>query len=433
MDLPTLPCRLREDVRIMRTGPHDFCIVDDRINNNLKLGASDRYLLSLLSERSSVAEIIDAHQSKFRTSLTATSVYEFMGQLSDLGLLYDGQQTTEKLASLQHPLPLAWNEPSVANNDGVNRFFDVLTLLFGWVLHPIWLILIIPTMLLAAVVIVRRWTTYYDQCLMLWSTHPFVPLFAASYVQTVFLETLPRSLVMGICCRRFGGRVRRFGLEYGKWVLPTVAFSTDIGESMILMNSRGRRTLIVTGVLVPLFLGALYVLGWAFGSRGSDLYLFWMFMIAPAALMIVFQANIFSLNSTMHWGLAWAVGDWALHSRALNETSAWLLGRRSPQALTPRERFWLRAYGLCSLTLRIGIDLLLFFGGGYFFTHFFGPSGAVAFLLMTGWWNRDHLKALWQWSRYTPVDVWRNVSAWRASRTHQPGMSHADLEPDSAT
>jgi hypothetical protein len=433
MDLPTLPCRLREEVRIMRTGPHDFCIVDDRINTSFKLRASDRYLLSLLIERSSLAEIIDAHQSKFRTALTENNVYEFIGQLSDLGLLHDGQETSEERRSLQHPLPSAWSEPSVINNDGVNRFFDVLTLLFGWMLHPVWLILVIPIMLLASVVIVHRWTAYYDQCLALWSTHPFVPLFAASYVQTVFLETLPRSLIMGICCRRFGGRVRSFGLEYGKWVLPTVAFSTDIGESMILMNSRGRRTLIVCGLLVPLFLGALYVLGWAFGSRGSDLYLFWMLMIAPAALMIVFQANIFSLNATTHWGLAWAVGDWALHSRALSETSAWLLGRRSPQALTPRERFWLRAYGLCSLALRIGIDVLLFFGGGYFFTHFFGPSGAVAFLLMTGWWNRDHLKVLWRWSGDIPDELRKNVCAWRGRRAKQHGSSHADLESNSAT
>ena len=381
MHLPTLPCRLRDDVRVMRTGPHDFLIVDIRTNANFKLGASDRYLLSLLSERNSVAEIIDAYQSKFRTSLSAASVHEFIGQLADLDLLDNGQPAPvyESRPAFQQPQALPPRDESVPNNARVNQFFDVLTLLFGWVLHPIWLLLVIPTILLASVIIVRRWTAFYNQSLFLWSSYPFLPLLAGSYLQTVFFETLPRSLVLGMCCRRFGGRIRRFGLEYGKWVLPTVAFSTDIGESMVLMNSRGRWTLIVSGVLVPTFLGALYVLGWAFGSRGSDLFLFWMLMIAPSALMIVFQANVFSLNATTHWGLAWAVDDWQLHSRALNETSAWLSGRRSPIALTPRERFWFRVYGLCSLTLRVGIDLVLFFGGGYFFTHFFGPPVCLHF------------------------------------------------------
>jgi hypothetical protein len=433
MDLPTIPCRLHEDVRIMRTGPHDFRIVDNRSGTNFKLSAGDRYLLSLLGERGSVDEVIDAYQSKFRTSLTAASVHEFIGQLADLGLLEDEQHSvgTKSDPALQAPQSLARNEMSVADNARVNNFFDVLTLLFGWLLHPIWLLVVTPTILLASVIIVRRWNGFYNQSLMLWSSHPFLPLLAASYLQTVFFETLPRSLMMGICCRRFGGRVRKFGLEYGKWVLPTVAFSTDIGESMILMTSRGRWTLIVSGVLVPMFLGALYVLGWAFGSRGSDLYLFWMLMIAPSALMIVFQANVFSLNATTHWGLAWAVDDWQLHSRALNETSAWLRGRRSPQALTPRERFWLRVYGVCSLTLRIGIDLVLFFGGGYFFTHFFGPTGAVAFLFMAGWWNRDHLKVLWRWTGYTPVEAWKNLSAWRQQRAQHSGSPPAELEPTS--
>ncbi len=430
MDIPTLPCRLRDDVRIMRTGPKDFRIVDNRTNTNFKLSAADRYLLSLISERNSIGEIVDAYKSKFRTPLASTSVHDFIGQLTDLGLLEDGEEVAQPAAAAASlsPALLPLDDASVPNTTRVNQFFDVLTLLFGWMLHPIWLLIVVPTILMASVIIVRRWTLYYSQCLSLWSSYPFVPLFAASYLQTVFFETLPRSLAMGVCCRRFGGRVRRFGLEYGKWVLPTVAFSTDIGESMILMNARGRWTLIVSGVLVPLFLGALYVLAWACGSHGTSLYLFWMLMIAPSGLMILFQINIFSLNATTHWGLAWAVDDWQLHSRALNETKAWLLGRRSPQALTPRERFWLRVYGLCSLTLRIGIDLVLFFGGGYFFTHFFGPSGAVAFLLMTAWWNREHLKVLWRATGSIPAEAWNNLSAWRNRRSEPTSSPPTDLD-----
>ena len=150
-----------------------------------------------------------------------------------------------------------------------------------------------------------------------------------------------------------------------------------------------------------------------------------------SALMIVFQCNVFSLNATTHWGLAWAVDDWQLHSRALNETGAWLSGRRPPLALTPRERFWFRFYGLCSLTLRIVIDLVLFFGGGYFFTHLFGGPGLVAFLFMAGWWNRDHLKVVWRWAGCTPFEAWRYFSQWRSRRVEQTSalLNDADVTP----
>jgi hypothetical protein len=415
----------------MRTGPQDFRLVDNLSSANFKLNGGDRYLLVLLSECSSIDEVISAYQTKFRIPLAAESVHEFIGQLSDLGLLKDGGYASGRHAETATGAVVSTVETTNSpDTTRVNLFFDVLTLLFGWLLHPVWLIVAIPAIVLAIVLIIRRWNAFYYESLMLWSTHPFLPLLAASYLQTVFFETLPRSLMMGICCRKFGGRVRKFGLEYGKWVLPTVSFSTDIGESMVLMSARGRWTLIVTGVLVPLFLGAVYVIAWATGSRGSQMYLFWMLMVAPSALMIVFQANIFSLNATTHWGLAWTVDDWQLHSRAINETNAWLSGRRSPQALTPRERFWLRVYGLCSLTLRVSIDLVLFFGGGYFFTHVFGGPGALAFLFMAGWWNRDHLKVVWRWTGYTPIEAWQYFRR-RDRQTEQNAAlrTDADLTP----
>src|SRR5690348_6657899 len=147
MDLPNLPCRLRSDVRILRTGPLDFRIVDNRSNANFKLDGADRYLLSLLSERSSVNDIIDAYQSKFRTSLRANSVHEFIGQLADLGLLEDGENTAHPTQAPEptRSLSLASSKATPPNNDRVNQFFDVLTLLFGWMLHPIWLFLVVPT------------------------------------------------------------------------------------------------------------------------------------------------------------------------------------------------------------------------------------------------------------------------------------------------
>jgi hypothetical protein len=429
MNALTLPCHLRSDARIMRTGPDEFRLVDSVHSANFRLTGRDRFLLALLGECSSIDDVVSAYQAKFRSPLAAERVWEFVGQLSDLGLL----RASEDAAAIQtaavegSPTSVA-EETSPPDTTRVNLFFDVLTLLFGWLLHPVWLLVAIPTMVLALILIVRRWNGFYYESLILWSTHPFLPLLAASYLQTVFFETLPRSLMMGICCRKFGGRVRKFGLEYGKWVLPTVAFSTDIGESMVLMNRRGRWTLIVTGILVPLFLGAVYVIAWATGSRGSQQYLFWMLMIAPSALMIVFQSNIFSLNATTHWGLAWAVDDWQLHSRALNETNAWLSGRRSPEALTQRERFWLRVYGLSSLTLRVTIDLVLFFGGGYFFTHVFGGPGAIAFLFMAAWWNRDHLKGVWRWTGYTPIEVLQNFRRWRNWRAEQRKVRHNDAD-----
>ena len=107
MNSPTLPCQLRSDVRIMRTGPHDFRLVDNSSSVNFKLDGGDRYLLALLGECSSIDDVINAYETKFRTPLTTENLQEFIGQLSDLGLLMSGgyaptvEQTTQQSQSLR--------------------------------------------------------------------------------------------------------------------------------------------------------------------------------------------------------------------------------------------------------------------------------------------------------------------------------------------
>src|SRR4051812_36411075 len=90
MKFPTLPCQLRPDIRIMRTGPQEFRLVDNFSNVNFKLDGGDRYLLALLGECSSIDDVVNAYETKFRTPLSAENLRQFIGQLGDLGLLKSG-------------------------------------------------------------------------------------------------------------------------------------------------------------------------------------------------------------------------------------------------------------------------------------------------------------------------------------------------------
>ncbi|MBL9123216.1 MAG: hypothetical protein JNG90_06255 [Planctomycetaceae bacterium] len=150
------------------------------------------------------------------------------------------------------------------------------------------------------------------------------------------------------------------------------------------------------GVLVPLTLGTIYTICWRAGSRSNDAHYFWAFMIIPAIIVTLWQCNPFSVQSSAHWALAAAVDDWKLHSRAIEETKAWLLLNTSPEPLTDRERFWLRIYGLAHYAVHLAADLVLLVGGSYMLTSYWGSVGAAVMAIFVVWWNRAYLTPLWR-------------------------------------
>ena len=74
------------------------------------------------------------------------------------------------------------------------------------------------------------------------------------------------------------------------------------------------------------------------------------------------------------------------------ETHAWLTWSRSPEAFNDSERFWFRAYGIAYHVFRVLGELGVIFGGGYLTVEWYGPTGAVTFVLILIWFRDMFLK-----------------------------------------
>lgn len=378
---------LRRDVRIVRVGPDQFRLYDSSRAAHHELRSRERFLLELVGRCTTIDEVRAEFAQHLQKSISAAEVAEFIEQLRVAGLL------------LSQPTPLPADDDSLPDptllplqlhGEPANVFFDLLTLFFGWIVHPIWLLVIAPVGFVAVGTLAARWSRFVNELLSLRESLPLLALCAATYGAVLLFLNLPLALLAGVCCRQFEGRVRSIGLKLGDWLLPTISFHTDLGDAVVHMTSRGRWTQIALGIVAPLALGAVYIAAWAASSRAHDGFQLWLLLVLPVAVVTAYQLNPFSTQTSAHWALAAWIDDWRLHDRALDETKAWFGGRVSPEPLTSSERRRLRAYGLAHYTLRALADLALLALLGYLLTQV-GALGAAILSFLFLWWNRSYL------------------------------------------
>ena len=359
------------------------------------MGGRERYLLSLLESCETVEALHRAFGERFGAPLSKREYLEFCEQLRRQGLLIDGPASAE---TFRDEIPHRSALPLRLRGGAANLFFDVLTVLFGWIVHPVWLLVFAPLLLVEVMLVASGWDRALEEVRAARFEMDLAPLFFLSYAQTVLFLNLPLALTMGICCRKYRGRVRSFGVTWGNWVLPTVSFFTDIGDSIVRMSPRGRRTQIALGILVPLVLGGIYAVLWGASSRSHSAHRFWSLMVIPSVIVAIYQCNPFSIYTSAHWALASWLDDWRLHGRAIDETKAWFWSRTSPEPLTARERRWLRAYGVIHYALRFAAGISLLGGAGYVVMRMWGAPGAFVLLVLILWWNRSYFAPLWRFS-----------------------------------
>jgi hypothetical protein len=389
---------LRPDLKILRTGPRDFRLVDPASGNHFAIRADERFLFDCLARHDAWPQALAAYQAKFGFTLSQREAEEFVEQLRLQGLLVQEEAGWELAEKPDHEGRVI----CALRGDAVNHCFDVLTLFFGWLVQPPMLLLLAPLFLIEAAIVWHHWQEGLTELEQLWRRLPPLPLLMAAYLQTVCLLDLPMALLTGIACRALRGRVMSFAVTWGNWVLPTFSFTTNVGESIVLFDRRSCRHFLMLNFLTPIALSGIYAILWRSCSPTSHARLFWLMMVPCSAVVFLYQFNIFSPYTSGCWLLSKAAGDWNLRNRALAETRAWALVRTSPAPITRRERFWLRTYGVGIYLTRFAIDLVLLFGGGYALTNRYGAGGAVGFCLLFVWWNRSYLGWLWRLTTFRP-------------------------------
>jgi HlyD family secretion protein len=348
--------RLRPSVEILRTGPHSFVLWDRERDLHYEIAAEERLLLHLLSQDLSRDDLSREWQSRFGRDLSPRQVAEFVENLRRESLV-EGAPVSVPEQRPSEP-GTSWDLiTSERHPVGLNLFFDILAALVAWTLNPLCLVGVAILALLGANVLFRDGGGILDDLRAVGLQYPMAVVFSLSFLQTIVMLNLPHALYEGAIARALGGRIESVGIYFWRGFLPLAHVNT--GVSLWLMNERDQRRFLIADALFPLTLGSIYLIGWAMAARHSGLHIFFAFMIAPCLIsFFLVQCNPFIAQSG-YFGLCRWLGDWRLCQRAQGETWAWLGMRRSPEAVTDRERFWLRAYGLGYYGTRLALSVSL--------------------------------------------------------------------------
>ncbi|MBK7973417.1 MAG: hypothetical protein IPK07_09105 [Deltaproteobacteria bacterium] len=287
------------------------------------------------------------------------------------------------------PPPVTATTPHQA--DAANLLFDLLAVIFGWLFAPWAMVPISVLAFIGAVVLARGWESYETQFGVLTRTLPLFSLALFSLAQTVVFMNLPREVAVGVACRLHGGRVRRFHLYWFADLVPFV--NCDTGDSIHRMKGRARWTVLTAGIWCQLLIFGVAALAWGLTDRGSDLSRFWLLLIPPCVVGLALHAVIFLRYDGYRILCSW-LKDGQVRERAIGETRAWLAGRPGPAALTERERFWLRLYGVGYYAFNVSMQLVLLVGGGYWLESRFGPSGLMFGCAVYLWAYRKEVAAI---------------------------------------
>lgn len=396
----TTRLHLRPGVQILRAGPRSFLVVNSHTGAQLSCGAEERYLLHLLEHCDSLDAVREAFGKRFGPGLAERPLREFVEQLRQLGVLANGADTAEDppapepAPALPAPAPLSAADPHA----GLNRFFDHLVLLFGWLLQPVCLVPVFVLTFLAVNALVRHADRVLPSMESPTQWLPPALLMVLLPAQTLLVLGLPYNLFLGMVCRRHGGRLRGFGLNLYERFVPNVY--CDFGDSYLHMSDRGMWTLMLARIWCILAVGSVCILCWAMSRPGSVAQAFWIWMLPPCLGGLFFQLVPF-FEGAVYYMICKYFEEPGLRDRACAETRAWLTFRRSPEALTADERYWLRVYGLGFYLFRLVFDTVVVVTLAWYITARFAGLGALLFCGIILYWYRVALRSFlmssWSW------------------------------------
>lgn len=397
---------LRPDLEFIRTAPQQFLLQDPANGAYFELGVRERFLADQMNGQRDSREIAAAFRDQFHERLSKRWLEEFIEQLRTSGLLLEPGGSTETLEAGRKPTGIAAGGPPQATAETrpaatrvhplsaddpggtLNHYFDQLALLLGWTLE-IWCLLPVAALAwMGANVLIRNWDQFYGELGAL-TDRLTLPGLALAWIALVMIFiSLPTALAMGMACRRFGGRVYGFGLRFHRGLVPY--FFTDIGDSLLLMSTRGRWTLLLLGSLCRVISGSLALIGWNLARPDSALATCCLLLIAPSILGLALRLSVF-VPMDAYFMLSFWTEEIDLRERALSETAAWLTMSRAPEALTTVERLWFRVFGLGIYAWNIVVHLLVIGGGGWLLTNELGGVGALIGATLVVWWYHEEI------------------------------------------
>lgn len=393
-----LPLTLIANLEPLRAGPESFVLHNPRTGSVWQFGSDERLLLYLVQRLSSVEAVCEAFENRLQRKLPPGRLLEFIEQIRIQGFLMTAEEPVSAVPRIMDinsgsvallAVPLSPADPQ----SGLNFRFDLLALVFGWILHPVAAAAAVVLGGLAVLSILHNWERFKTDELDWWTRFPFLLFFCGMFLQTLLLFNLPRVLFLGVSCRQLGGRIYSFSVRLWESVIPY--FHVELGDSAVMLDEQRRWRLYWSDFWFQIGLGGFYVLLWAIARPGSSGGKFFLMLLVPALSAIFVQCNIFS-DSASYWALCGITSEWRLRERALPETRAWIFGRIAPEALPPRQRFWFRVYGTGYYLFRWFFAPAMLSLLGYWLISSFGGTGAALTAMIVLWWFRQPLGEMFE-------------------------------------
>jgi len=390
--------RLRPQIEIVRTAPDRFLARNQDSGDYLEIGADERFLLTCCNGERALSDIAALFQARFGREITPRYLREFVEQLLQRQLIVDVDAKPRQydLATAGHmpphdvatsaapPAPFSNADP----HGRLNHRFDLLALVFGWLVHP-WMA--VPILLLAAcatTIFIRHFERLERASILLHQRFSLVQVIIIWLSASVLMLGLPTAIIKGMACRVFGGIVSSFQLQFHRGLIPY--FRCDLGESFFGMDETMRWTLLSLGIWVRLAMGSAALVAWAGLNPSSELSSYCLIIAGLALAGLLLRLNpLAPLDGYAMLSYACEVPQ--LKDRAKHETRAWLLGRVAPEALAPRNRFWFRVYGLAHEAWLVWVHLILIGLGGLVLTTGLGAGGAMLVSVLVVWWYHNEI------------------------------------------
>jgi len=384
---------MRSDLKTTDLGRAGWLISDPAAGTRFRFGDEERQLLEWLDEGLDDTAICRRYRERFGYDLTTLRLRDFVHQLRRLGLweTNDGpprprpaEAETPADDGADVPEPLSDRDPGAV----LNHRFDVLVVLFGWLLHPVCLVPLLALCWVAAAALTKDFARYLAELTGLAQRAP-LPMFAAIALERWLFLSLPRELMVGMACRRFGGRVRALRSSFFKRLLPM--FECDVGDNVAFLAGRAKWTLLSIRLACQIVIGSAAVAGWTLAEPGSLTGTFFLLLILPCVIGALLHVNVFMkldayamLMTTLRAPRAW--------ERATREAASWLTLRRDPEPLTDRQRFWLRAYGLAIFAWQMTAYVVVVGVIAWLLISSHQGTGALITLVLLAWWHQDWIK-----------------------------------------
>lgn len=367
--------RLHEDVEIHRSAPGEYLVLNLRTNERFTVGEYERYLLFAIQKSASVEDIQEGTDTRFGQRLSRRDLTSFLNELEKRKLL-EGSKVEQR------------SESRPKQRGGwVNFAFDVLLVLFGWIISPFAALGIAVLAMGGAAVAWNHSSQIYSDFRGFFSTYSIQQFFVMVVLPKLFFLSLIQGLLTAMACRKSGGRVSEagIGLRYG--FVPV--FETKLDSSFWLLDKRRRRVFFSVGFWSALGMLSLSLVGWAIASPTSTLRHILPLFVVPCLIRLVIQLNPFLRTSFAYLTIVETMREPDLLLESRKQATGWLCGDERNPRRSEFARMLLFGYGLMFYAYKIFIVGSLIVGG-YWLIELFDLGGAIVVLFVSFEWIRSH-------------------------------------------